>query len=904
MRTKIPFRLTLIALCLGGVLDAPPARADSATGHDTVAGNALNPAGVNPLTAGQPEARAGLMEDAERTPTGLLFDLPREPTPRIRSFDSGWQAFGHVEFGLLSIDGDRRAYGFRRYKDLDNGLYLTNFGLSAVAPKSAHFFEVTGGALTRDDQFVALVAGRYNDYRVRAFYNETPHVFTTTFRSIYDGIGSGNLTLKSGLTPGGSGSLAQDNLDVAAVANANAGTELSLKRKKGGLSLDKHWGEQWSLYVYGTSENRKGARPFASVWLAGGGTAPTETVEPIDYDTHELGARVSFRDAGQALNVLVSASLFRNAIDTLRFEVPYRVNAAVTNGIAPGGFTAGRFDLYPDNDYYQVRADYGLELPQLWNGRLTAVAAWSTSRQNDRLIPYTAIPGVTLTNVVGSNWNTTDALSRQSADARIDADSIDLGLTLRPLPQLGARLSFKRFETRNKTEFLACNPNASYADADPYTAGAQPGVLSAYGCSGVWGRLINDGSGSSVVLGNTAAPGANALANGAAGNQVIRNIPFDHRRTHYGLAADWRLAAARTMEFGYEREEYRRAHRERDRTWEDKYRVAYVDRGLDSGTLRIAYEHGDRRGDTYVTDAYHAFVSQTLLPLPANPPYNGGVTTAPNLATWTIHMNSRLRKHDLADRRQDVLNARYTHMVGEAMDVSVGAQYRDVQYPSSEYGRTGKMRSGSYNADLNYQPSERWGLFGFYSYADGKERFRGVPNVGAACIVGAVGGPPTLQDAILGCADPNRGYVFNVANAYSIDSKDRNQFVGVGARYAVGAVRTELSYGHAEGRTRIRYAVPANLAAASAALAGDGLPDIKTTEQIVEGQVAWSVSPRIGWRLLVRHERGRYTDWHYAGLESSPVVGNPAALPVVTVLDAGPKDYRATTFGVFVLLRL
>lgn len=907
---SFPCRRTLISGCVAAALSqlALPAAADSGTGVDTSMGNALNPAPVNPLTAGSPHTffgmYFGLRHAPERSPTGQLYDYPREPTPMITTTESGWEYFGHVEGGLLGVDGDRKSYGFRRYKDLDNGLYLNSFGLSGNKKSTASFFEVTGGGVARDDQFYALQFGRYNDWKVRAFYNETPHVFTTTFRSIYDGVGSGQLTLKPGLTPGGTASTAADNAAVAAVANANANVELGLTRQKGGVRLDKMLGASWSLFVSAASEKREGARPFGSVWGGGGGNTPIETVEPIDYNTHDLAAGVSYKDERNALNIQAAASLFRNNIGELTFQVPYRVNAAPTNGIAPGGFTQGRFDLYPDNDYYSIKAEYARELPALMRGRFTALVSMASSRQNDPLIPSTPIAGVALTNVTGNNWDSTASLSRQTSNAQIDSRLIDLGLALAPTSSLSVKAKLRHYETDNKTEYLACNPNATYVDADPYTAGNQPGGLSAYGCTGVWGRLINEGSGSAVVLGTTAAANATTLANGAAGNQNIRNVPFDYKRANYGIAADYRLARAGRVEAGYEREEYKRTHRERAKTTEDKFKLGYVNRGFEHATLRVSYEYGDRDGSAYNADVYEEFVSAALLPIPTGAV---GVTTTPNLTSWVVHMNSRTRKYELADRRQSTLNARMNFMAGEVFDWGVALQYKGARYPDSEYGRTDRQEQTSASLDLNYQPSPEAGLYAYYTYQNGKMNQRSVPSgaaVGGNCNLGAVGGPATVQDAILRCPDPNSGFVFDAANAYSVSHKDEFNVLGFGVRYGIGAVQTHFSYGYSQGKTKIGYTLPANLAPAAAALAGAGMPDLKTTEHLLEANVLWAIDKRWTARFLVRHEIGRIRDWHYLGFETTPVSGNPAALPTAVILDAGPVDYSATVLGVFVLYRL
>ena len=55
-------------------------------------------------------------------------------------------------------------------------------------------------------------------------------------------------------------------------------------------------------------------------------------------------------------------------------------------------------------------------------------------------------------------WNTTGALSRSSADARIDTTLVDLAIILNPARALAVKGKVRYFDTDNSTEFFACNP--------------------------------------------------------------------------------------------------------------------------------------------------------------------------------------------------------------------------------------------------------------------------------------------------------------------------------------------------------------------------------------------------------------------------------------------------------------
>jgi len=215
-RTKTIALLASAALAQWAISD--PARADSAVGVDTTLGNALNPAPVNPSTAGawMHEESTGTRMPAARTPTGQFYDIPRVPVDEedVNQLEDGWQSFGHVEFGVIGVRGDNKARGFREYKDLESGPTVQSFGRYAEQPDEARYIEVVGGGVGRYDQFYGLQLGRYNEWKVSVFYNETPHVFTTSYRSLWGGTGTDRLTLEKGLPPGGGANAAATQTSV------------------------------------------------------------------------------------------------------------------------------------------------------------------------------------------------------------------------------------------------------------------------------------------------------------------------------------------------------------------------------------------------------------------------------------------------------------------------------------------------------------------------------------------------------------------------------------------------------------------------------------------------------------------------------------------------------------------
>jgi hypothetical protein len=911
-------RKKLIAVVLGAALTqfALSAQADSGvTGFEPALGNAVNPAGVTTARPKDPDGIGG--EGHSRSPTGfLLFDpwaVPERPAA-----SNGWRINGLIEFGGISTGGDKDAAKFREYKDLDSGFYLNNFWLTGEKASSAQYFEAFGGALGRDDQYVGLTTGRYNSWRVKLSYTETPHVFTSRYRNLWSGTGSDRLTLNN--LPAGPVAPATAATTSTAIRNAVAATPystLSLERRKGSVRADMTLSETWKAYAGYSAEEREGARPFGLVSGGGGGTGGVEIPESVKHEQHDFVAGVQWASGLTSANLQALVSLFRNDVGTMTVDNPMLV--APANGIA--SFPQAVFDLYPENYYYNVKGEIAHAIPSFYRSRVTGVLSYSSSRQDDSLIPSTPYPGATVNGVAGGAWDTIASLSKSSANAKIDTMLADLGFAMNPVSGLDLKAKLRYYETSNDSSYTACNP-----------------------LTGQLGRLINDGSGGAFAVPNATAgnnpPGTPATAYNAAacdfgairalnlvpsaGNVNLKSAPYEYAQTNISLGADYRFARNQNVNASIERETFDREHRERDTTDEDRLKLGYVNRALVGGTLRASVEYAQRRGSEYHADPYEEFLSGSLGPTPT--------AAGTNVTSW-IHINDLHRKFDLADRNQWLWNLRWNVALDEALDLSLYGQYKDQKYPESQYGRTGHQRQSSLTADLNWQPTPLTRVYGFATYQESKIAQQGLQQ--NACALGStyylysdgsmnttgaltpaqvaagitvVGNSGVVTGAnflsLCGTAAPTSP-LYPSSRSFTIAQDDNSATLGAGVRTEFGRNILDLAYTRTETKTNIDYLFnPAALGivtsgAPTAAqlnvlgLIGTGFPQLKYTQDIVNASLLIPVRPNFAVRLIAWHEVGRIKDWHYDGVEANPV---PAANQQ-TYLDSGPQDYRAYTVG-------
>ena len=874
-------------------LAIPDAHADSAAGADTAVAGAMGQG----IAAGFREAEPD--PDPKRSPFGLLHGY-REHRPGLRATYAGeWTWRGEIEAGALGASGDHRNPLFERYRDTDAGVYLRHLAIEAVRRDSATFVEAVAGAVAREDRHHAVVFGRYNAWQVKGWRSDTPSGATDAFRSLWNGVGSDRLVLAT-LTPGGLDSPLANQAALRETIAAAEQARLAIVRSKSGVRVELRLAEAWRLHAAYANERKRGASPYGMTFGGGDGGGSLETAEPVDSSLHDFRGGVAYFDGATSFNLSLQGSLFRNDLDTLVVDNPLRVFTRGIAGVGPSAFTAARFDLAPDNDFYKAKAEYARTMPGFLKARVSVVVAATRAKQDDRLVAPTLLPlaGGSIDGVpTDGAWNTVDAITRQGAGTLIDTTLLDLGLSIQPAPRVALRASLRRYATDNEADYLACNP-----------------------LTGQWGRLLNDGSGASVV-GTPAylAAGCDIAAVRAlgvapsAGDIPIRAIARDYRQDRWRLAGDWRIDTATSLAATVERETFHRSHREREFTSEDRLKLGLSHRGGDGVTAVVSVEQARRRGSEYRSDAYGEFYSASLGPLPA-----GGIR---NYASWIRSMDG-LRRYDLADRDARSFNARLNWAASPSLDLGFSAQWKGTRHPDAAFGRVGTARQGSLGVDANWQASERVVLFGHYAWQEQDQRQAGlqansclsgltyhffsdgsVNTTGLAPAQATQLGTTAVTDAnalsVCATAGP-LSPLFPASRAWEHRLAQRNHVAGLGLRRHFRAARIDASLTWEDGRAETRHAYNATalaLSPAQAALIGDGLPDAKLRRLALEVSLAVPIGPALSARFYVRHERGRIRDWHYDGIAGNPVPDIEAAY-----LDTGPRDYSASTVGAFLRL--
>ncbi|MEK7288278.1 MAG: MtrB/PioB family outer membrane beta-barrel protein, partial [Elusimicrobiota bacterium] len=287
----------------------------------------------------------------------------------------------------------------------------------------------------------------YGIYRFGLSLGSMGHNFAFGAKSLYDGIGTANLTLPDDLQTDLSGSASTTDAAnrLRAYADSAGSTDLALRRDQ--IAMDLAWDVKDPIKVNldWSNEKRKGTRPFGATF--GFGNA-IEVPEPIDYDTTNLNSAVEYKGKSFYASVTHAFSAFNNANSTLLFDNPFRIADSIhTRGYSQNylnGAIAGRFALAPDNSFNNLAALVTKELPA--HSRLVTNASLGWMRQNENLPPITT--NSALATAVGYE----PTLPRNSAEAAVNTKLYSLALTSKPIKKLHAKAHYRYQQHQNKTE--------------------------------------------------------------------------------------------------------------------------------------------------------------------------------------------------------------------------------------------------------------------------------------------------------------------------------------------------------------------------------------------------------------------------------------------------------------------
>lgn len=427
---------------------------------------------------------AGLMASGPSVLAQSPVQFAQEAQPPVVAQSTNWF---NGNFSLLLLGHDTIASSkFFEYRDLPNGVLMPAFNFAGS--RNGKDFALFGQNVGRSDQRYTGHA-TLNWLGVAFDFNEIPHSMGNNAQTIHTETAPGVWTLSSTLR--GQLGAAVDAVPAASriypfyldllsptIASANH-YALNADRKRGDLTLDLGRNLPFDLALTYNRDVKTGYRGASAGDILGVVTASVDVLEPLNEVTQDFGLRWGwdFRNKGN-VHASLNRNIYNNRIDALIVDNPFRAtDLAYTSTAVPGGPAQARFSTSPDNE--ATRGAFGAQFKLARQTRLSADVAFGQWTQNDPFLPYTINSAIFTPS--GAPANLVSSLQRASLNGKINTTSYNVTLGTRPVDPLLIRVRYRYYGYKDKTNRWAISGDTSGSPDRTWSAANAPTADEPYG---------------------------------------------------------------------------------------------------------------------------------------------------------------------------------------------------------------------------------------------------------------------------------------------------------------------------------------------------------------------------------------------------------------------------------------
>jgi MtrB/PioB family decaheme-associated outer membrane protein len=354
-----------------------------------------------------------------------------------------------------------------------DGLYQVDIGGKNIGYSDQNYNASTGGQHYFNDQSYYLEASKAGQHYFNFIWDQTPHVYSTSALTPYNGIG-GNLTLPPGLSTALWNAANVGNYNgpggVRSIINANLHqTDIGFRRDT--ASVEYRWTptDAWDFKTYYSHLDRSGTQAMGVIFNNSSSGIIAQAPAPVNDTTQNFGLNGEYAGTspwGKKFNIKLAynGSVYQGNssfdIDSPFFDPasPSRGNPGLNpvtpfnpcNNTTDCNPAFGRMSLYPDNNANAVSGTMGADLP--WQSRYMGTVSYNMMRQNDAYLPFTSNvllnpPGRALIN--GQPVTSLAALPYSSLDGQINTLLSNNVVTTQITPELKSKLVYRYYNYDN-----------------------------------------------------------------------------------------------------------------------------------------------------------------------------------------------------------------------------------------------------------------------------------------------------------------------------------------------------------------------------------------------------------------------------------------------------------------------
>jgi MtrB/PioB family decaheme-associated outer membrane protein len=577
---------------------------------------------------------------------------------------------GEFSLGVSQTDSNTTSSKFLEYRDIPNGLFAPHFRFQGE--KSALRYDIWGINVRQKDQaFKGFVEN--DTLRLEASYNQIPHSFGNEGKTLLENTSLGVWQMSDTLqrtfqTAIGAVPDANYNFLNALVTPSYAAAntvDLRLTRERGNVSLSFK-PDPVDVKVTYFHERRVGSRSASGT--AFGFSTVVELPEALHYLTQDFGADAALNRDWGSVRASAHYNWFENRAASFVWDNPFRATDAVDNP------ADGRMALPPENTAFTGSAGATIKFGK--KSRLIADASFASWKQDQTpFIPYTANSAVVGINSNGTTFDPTVTSTLPAAQLAGKADVTSFNATFHSRPSaLFFTVRYRYYDLANDT------PQLSF-----------PGYVSFDLSWKTTGR---------------------------------RSVPYGFTTNYLDAIVGYDFGNA-TVDVGYKGSSMDRTYRETEKTRQNGFVANLNYRGSGPVALRAGYEFAARD-----YDGVDMLLSEEASFITPGAPTN--LLAIPNSPAYAATYSSMCGTGPLCNMRYDQAKKDTSRLFGfldfspgnGKTTVSLGYAYQDEDYKESKYGLT-RAKFSTYNAEVNFDATDKATLYAFYSYEDIKNAQRG-----------------------------------------------------------------------------------------------------------------------------------------------------------------------------------
>jgi MtrB/PioB family decaheme-associated outer membrane protein len=502
--------------------------------------------------------------------------------------------------GIKALGGDSLAK-YYEYSTVKPGPFLYAWGV-AGSKDGRYLVDFWAKNVGYSDQAYELDASKAGRYYISVGWDQTPHVYSTSAQTLYNGVGSTRLTLPPGLsnqmfvdagcTPGPAGCGNPITAANAAkvrqdILNNTHLTGLGIRRDTASVEYRYTPDDAWDFRANYSHMRRTGTQVDGVVFSPGTTGVRVDAPKPVADTTQNYGASgeyfgTTFWNQKYNIKIAYAGSTYTDDASSYTVENPFCPTGAVNATCARNGSVSAPIalmSLWPSNQANGTSATFGVDLP--FQSRYMSTVAYTNMRQNQPFLPFTLTPFST-TGGVPTGWvggptpvNSTAALPAQSLNGNINTLLINNVLTTQLTSDLKGKVSYRLYNYDNGT------PELKFADWVLTDAVSAKATTAAY------------------------AP--------------VQSISISYLRQNAGGELNWRPSREWNLGAAYGFERYNWIRADANATNENSGRV-YADwKPVNWVTARISASAAARRFEQY---DYLGFVGATQWPVAGNSRYS------------------------------------------------------------------------------------------------------------------------------------------------------------------------------------------------------------------------------------------------------------------------------------------